>query len=164
MATTGRLLGRFLKRHFIVASCLMGALFSAPASAQVNLGQEPMLMLQASQLVLNQEYGEAENVYSQVLVMNPNNLQAYIQRAIVRREMKNRRGMESDAVEVLNLTNLGLEKDPNNADLYYHRGTAYRLLKDFPKARADIQHALQLNPTDSWRQDLIAIDLEEKMM
>lgn len=168
MTTTNVVFGHSVKRPikylFALALCLACIWFSRPSYAQVSIGPEPLMMLEASQHVLKGEFPRAEILYSQVIATNPGNLQAYIQRAIVRREMKDRKGMEADAIEVLNQTNMGISKDPGNADLYYHRGTAFRLLKDFPKARADIQEAITLSPNDSWRQDLMAIDLEEKMM
>lgn len=122
-------------------------------------------MLKAAQYVIEQKFGEAEVIYSSVISNNPKNLQAYIQRSIARRELGNKRGMETDAVEVINISQIEMQQRPDDASLYYSRGTAYRLLRDYAKARADIEYALRLSPENAgWKQDLQAIALEEKML
>lgn len=139
---------------------------SAPAvTNNVNLGQEQMQMLQAAQYVIQGKLAEAEIVYTSVIGLSPKNLQAHIQRSIIRRELNNTPGMEADAVEVLNISQMEMQQRPNDGTLYYSRGMAYRILRDYGKARADIEHALQLSPENaSWKQDLQAMALEEKML
>lgn len=132
---------------------------------QVVLGQEQQLMLKAAQYVSKRDFASALPVYSQVLAMDGGNIEAYIQRSVVRSELNDAAGAEGDAVTAVSLSSALLAKDPNNAQLYYQRGTGYRLLKDFAHAKADINHAIQLagGQHADWQSDLSAMNLEEKM-
>jgi len=50
-----------------------------------------------------------------------------------------------------------IELNPNNADLYYHRGCAYKKLKQYGLAFKNIQIAAEMNPS----YHLYHITLEE---
>jgi len=43
--------------------------------------------------------------------------------------------------------NNAVDRDPNNADLYYHRGLAYQEKGNYDRAIADFSQAIRLNPT-----------------
>ncbi|MDR1467911.1 MAG: tetratricopeptide repeat protein, partial [Spirochaetaceae bacterium] len=45
--------------------------------------------------------------------------------------------------------NQALRINPNYAEVYYNRGYAYAMKKDYARARADWEKALQLDPNDA---------------
>src|SRR5439155_18893513 len=55
--------------------------------------------------------------------------------------------VHKDYESALGLYNQAITDDPYLRDAYLHRGVAYRGLGDFEHALADIDHALQLDPT-----------------
>jgi hypothetical protein len=54
----------------------------------------------------------------QAIAINGRNIEAYLQRAVVRREMHNDDGMSSDANTVIALANDALQQNPNDPNLY----------------------------------------------
>ncbi len=141
---------------------------TAPAQAAIvfngiSIGPEQKAMLQAAQYVMKNQFREAEALYSQVIGMNDGFIEAYLQRSVVRRELGNVAASQSDAVMAVRLTEMKLKDQPQNARLYYQRGTGYRLLRQFPQARKDIETAISLSGNNSWRGDLQAMALEEKI-
>lgn len=129
----------------------------------VQASAEQKLMLSAPEYIYKQDYRGAEMVYSQVIAMNDHHISAYIQRGLVRREMGDGAGAMEDGRAAVILANEALQTNPNEAYLYYQRGSGFRLLKQFSQARTDIQYAMRLRGDQSWDLDLKAIDLEEKM-
>src|SRR5436190_1139959 len=55
--------------------------------------------------------------------------------------------VHKDYEGALGLYSQAINDDPYLRDAYLHRGVAYRGLGDFEHALADIDHALQLDPT-----------------
>lgn len=131
----------------------------------LQIGEEQKRMLEASQKVLKQDYAGALAIYDQIIAANGANTQAYLQRGIVRREMKDTAGSRADGAAALRLADMASQQSPQNAKVYYQRGSAHRLLGNFPEARADIEKAISLSPRprSDWQADLRAIDLEAKM-
>lgn len=152
--------------HFfriLILSCLVWAA-SLGAARAFELAPDQMLMLQASQKAVEGKFEEAEALYSQALAANPNNLRGYLGRGLVRRELKNTRGVQDDGVRLLDESGKLIFANASNADAYYLRGMAYRLMGDFTKAEQDVRQAIALDPTNKeWLQDLQAILLEKKI-
>ena len=128
--------------------------------------QEQQWMLEASKRVIEGDYPAALQLYNQVISSDGGNIQAYVQRGVVRRQMQDENGCQQDATMAVRLSDAAIQQDPNNSKLYYQRGTGYRLLKDFPQARENIEYAIRLSgkARADWETDLKAIALEEKMM
>ncbi len=175
-------MGRILALSLILSGCtaLMTGAFPAQAQqtkfiingAQVTSGggnsmqisSDQKLMLEAAKKVVNNDYKGAESLYDQAISINGSNIDAYLQRGIVRRELGNDAGAQADGRSVVTMVNSSLQMNPNDASLYHRRGMGLRLLKDFEHARADISKAIQMSGGQmSWKTDLQAIDLEEKV-
>lgn len=133
------------------------------ANTQILMNSDQKLMLEAAQKVMKKEYPAAETLYSQAILANGGNIDAYLQRAMVRRELNNPAGVQQDARMAVVLANNALQKNNRNATLFYQRGMGFRLLKDFAQARQDIAGAIRMGGgSASWQSDLDGITMEEK--
>ena len=149
---------------------------TATATAPAPLSKEMQLMLQAAakvtDVLMAQLDGNAEKtknaateaieLYNQVLAENPENVKAINARAAVQDIVANGQGT-ADYNKAIEISTASLSKNPNDADAYYNRATAYRGLKSYDKARADYEQAIKLNPqrTD-WQTALKAMNVEAK--
>lgn len=148
--------------HYVLALLMIFVLL-APDSHAGKLSRDSQLMLKGSELMAKEQPAQAISYYNAVIQSDPNHINAYLQRAFAYREMKRLKWVQHDATMVVRLANHYLQSDSNNKRLYYQRGNAYRLLKQFDHARRDINIALRLGGKQSWRQDLTAIAIEERM-
>lgn len=140
-----------------------GPLGAAQGGAAAEIGPEQKQMFEASAKFVKFDYKGAEAAYTEVLQMNGRNINAYVQRGVVRRELGNKEGTRSDATMALNLIDAALRQEQGNANLYYERSLANRLLKQFDAAEKDLRMAMRLNASANWENDLKAIALERKM-
>lgn len=131
------------------------------------IGPEQQLMLKAAEAVMHKDYAAALSLYDQVLAANGGHIEAYLQRSVVKREMQDAGGSQADAAQAVRLADMALQQSSTpqkTAKLHYQRGTGYRFLKDFARAKADMQEAMRLAPgRGDWRTDFRAIELEEKI-
>lgn len=132
-------------------------------AAKLIISPAQQLLLEASQFVSKKDFASAEQIYSQIISSDGGNIDAYLQRAVVRREMDNHQGSKRDATMVTRLANATLQRDPDDAESFYHRGKAHRLLYNFEQAKKDIITAIKLSGKNRWRTELQAIALEEKI-
>lgn len=151
----------------------IGSAAFAPADAQqalplhkpIALDMKNILMLQAAQAVQKGEFKAALSIYDKIIAQNGDYIAAYIQRSVVRREIKDEAGSRADATMAIRLCEHRLRQQPNNAELYHQRGMGYRLLKDYPKAKENIQYAMRMPGANrNWEQDLRNIQIEEKFI
>lgn len=154
----------------VLVAALCVAFSSPPAIAQkivfgqgFSVGEDQKLVFEAAKKVMEKQYPEAESLYSRAISINSSNLEAYLQRGVVRREMGNQNGAISDGRMVVKMADAMIKTNPGSAGLYYQRGMGYRLARDFVSARQDIARAIQMNNKKAaWRNDLKAVELEEK--
>jgi tetratricopeptide (TPR) repeat protein len=132
------------------------------SGSKFEISADQKLMLEAAKKVVSNDYKSAEALYDQAISINGSNMDAYLQRGIVRRELGNQAGAESDGRTVVALANSSLQLAPNDANLYHRRGMGLRLVRDFDNAKADISRAIQMSGQLSWKTDLQAIELERK--
>ncbi|MDE3038142.1 MAG: hypothetical protein KGJ21_06810 [Pseudomonadota bacterium] len=133
---------------------------AAPPRMQID--GDTQVMLAAMQKVMQRDFRGAEELYGKAIAINPGNIEAWLQRALMRRELNDAAGTAADARQVVLLANRALALRPNDANLYYHRGMGYRFLRDFPDAERDIARAIRMSGQESWKTDLQATELEEK--
>ncbi len=129
---------------------------------KVQFSPDQKLMFGAAKKVMNRDYKGAETVYDQVIAMNGGNIDAYIQRGTVRRELGDAAGTASDGNTAVTLANAALKNTPNNPMLYYQRGMGFRLLKNYDQAEKDVAYGIRLGGQPSWKTDIQAIELEKK--
>lgn len=129
----------------------------------VHIGDSQKLMFAASKKIVERDYRSAEAIYTQVIASNNGNTDAYLQRALVRRELKDTQGMAADAKAAIVLASHTLKNNPNKASAWYQRSLGLRFLKQFDQARADLNKAIALKGRAEWQTDLKAIELEQKM-
>lgn len=134
---------------------------ASPAIAPVSPSQQ--LIFDANKKILQGDYASAEALYNKAIALDGNNASAYLQRGVVRREMKNEPGMRADAQMAVALLNQKLQADNRNAGAYHERSMAYRLLKQFDAAKQDLTLAIQLSGNARWQTDMTALELERKM-
>lgn len=132
-------------------------------NAKIEISSDQRLIFEADQKVVRKEYRAADTLYSQAIAINPNNIAAYLQRGIVRREMGNEQGAVADGRMAATLANNALHAAPRDFNLYYQRGMGFRLMKDFDQAHKDVTTAIQLGGPANWQTDLQAIALEKKL-
>ncbi len=130
---------------------------------KIHIDQTQQEMLRAAQMASNRQFNEAAQVYSMILQQNNRHIPAYIQRSFMMRELDRHADSKRDAGIALQLVDQKLQQKPDNAELYYYRGTAYRLLHQFADAKTNMQHAIRLSGKRRWETDLHSITLEEKM-
>lgn len=121
------------------------------------------LIFDANKKILQGDYASAEALYNKAIALDGNNASAYLQRGVVRREMKNEPGMRADAQMAIALLNQKLQADNRSAGAYHERSMAYRLLKQFDAAKQDLTLAIQLSGNARWQTDMTALELERKM-
>lgn len=149
--------------HFFLCMTLVVGAFALPAvAAQMQISGDTQVMLEAMRKVMHHDFRGAEALYGNAIAINPNNMDAWLQRALMRRELGDGAGAMSDGRQVVTLCNQGLAGNPNDANLYYHRGMGYRLLKDYPDAERDIAKAISMGGQAGWKDDLQATELEAK--
>lgn len=120
-------------------------------------------MLAAAGKMSEGKLKEAEILYSQALAANGGNVNAYLQRALARRDLGDTEGMATDARQAVALISARLEQNPGKANLYYQRSLAERLLRQFDAAEKDLRAAIRLSNKSEWTNDLTALELERKM-
>jgi tetratricopeptide (TPR) repeat protein len=134
----------------------------AQGGEKLQINEDQKLMFEAAGKVVKNDFKGAEAIYNQVLSRNNSNIEAFLQRGIVRRELGDLDGAVSDGRSVVTLANGKLRQNPNDAYSYHQRGMGLRLLKDYNNAKADISKAIQMSGQASWKTDLQAIELEQK--
>ncbi|MEG3958309.1 tetratricopeptide repeat protein [Microcoleus sp. herbarium2] len=85
------------------------------------------------------DYQGAIAAYTQAIALNPNYVQAYHNRGIVRSKLGDKQGAVADYNQALRI-------NPNYAKAYYNRGIARDDLGDKQGAVADYNQALRINP------------------
>jgi tetratricopeptide (TPR) repeat protein len=133
------------------------------SASRPEVGGDQVLMLEAVGKVMQRDYRAAETLYSQAIAQNAGNLQAYIQRGLIRRELKDGQGAQSDGRAVVTLADRTLQRNSEDADAYQQRAMGYRLQGQFALAKEDMRMALKRQRKISWENDLKAIELEERM-
>lgn len=132
------------------------------SSSNLQIPNDQKIMLEAANRLVQKDFRGAESMYSQAIAVNRANIEAYLQRAVARRELGDEPGMSSDARSVILLANNALQQAPNNPTLYYQRGMGYRLLRAFDQAKNDIITGMRIGGKNNWKTDLQAIELERK--
>lgn len=135
----------------------------AAAAPALTISQDQKLMLAAAGKMSEGKLKEAEILYSQALAANGGNVNAYLQRALARRDLGDTEGMATDARQAVALISARLEQNPGKANLYYQRSLAERLLRQFDAAEKDLRAAIRLSNKSEWTNDLTALELERKM-
>jgi tetratricopeptide (TPR) repeat protein len=87
------------------------------------------------------DYQEAIILFDQALAHNPDDLQAYYERAIAYYRLGNYSQAIADFNELIS-------RNPNNSDAYVRRGFCFAKLKEYEKAIADYNQAIFFNPDD----------------
>lgn len=128
----------------------------------LQIGDDQKLMFEAARQVMQHDYQGAQVTYSKAIAINGQNIDAYLQRGIVRRELGDAAGTAFDGNRAVLLANAALQGSTNNPNLYYQRGMGFRLLKNFNQAKQDIRTGMQLGGSQNWQLDLQAIELEQR--
>ncbi|NBX03454.1 MAG: hypothetical protein EBR02_05250 [Alphaproteobacteria bacterium] len=145
---------------FLLTSLFLGGI--ACAQTQPAIDAEGLQMLQAVQKTMMGDYKGAESEYSRVISINPQKVEAYLQRGVVRRELGNISGSQADGKAASNLATASIQKNPQDAEAYHQRGMAARLLGNYPQAKQDLEMSLSLGGNPDWKNDVRDTALEEK--
>jgi tetratricopeptide (TPR) repeat protein len=140
-----------------------GKVIGGDKSPSMIISDDQKYMFEASKKFMDMDFKGAEALYSRAIDANEGNANAWLQRGVVRRELGDVRGMASDAQRALIITEAAMRQNPNDADLYYQKSLAERLLKRFDVAEQDLRQAMRLSNSRKWETDLKAIALERKM-
>ena len=158
------------KISLFIAALSAGWIFSGsvlaqqtiPLGTKLQFGEDQKVMLDAAAKTLKRDFKGAEVLYSKAIDINKSNIDAYMQRGIVRHELGNASGAASDGQATVTLANSALRNNPNDPNLYYKRGMGFRLLKRYDQAKQDISNGMRLGGSSSWQMDLQSIDFEQK--
>jgi len=134
----------------------------AQAPMRLHIAGDQKLMFDAMQKVMKRDWKGAEMIYTQVLAINGGNVDAYLQRGLMRHELGDEAGQAADGRKAVMLANSGLQANPHDANAYYQRGMGERLLKDYPAAKQDIATAVKMTGNATWQTDLQAVEFDEK--
>ncbi|MFO0389185.1 MAG: hypothetical protein ACK502_05640 [Alphaproteobacteria bacterium] len=147
----------------IVSGALPSSGDTKQNSGAVAISESQRFMFKAQQSVMKKDLATAEALYTEAIARDGSNVQAYLHRGVVRRELHDYRGVDADARMAVTLANNVIRANPRDPDGYYERSMALRLLKQFDLARKDVLAAIQLGGKPSLSNDLQAIELERKM-
>jgi len=108
---------------------------------------------------------KAISMYDQLLKNNPENttkIRAIIYRGQTKEDMQKGLG-KADLDLAISITSEQIISSPNNSELYYLRGSAYRGLNKYAEARQDLKKAISMNPErTNWQTDLKMMEVESK--
>ncbi len=108
---------------------------------------------------LNQE---AIALYDKILGQEPENIKALKGRGLALAQQKPEAG-KADFEQVIKLSDAAIAKNKNDAQAFYDRATAHRVMENYAAARQDYQQAIALKPDRSnWPLDLRAMEIEAK--
>lgn len=95
----------------------------------------------AENLFANGNYEEAVKLYSQVIDVEPDNMNAYLRRGFCSSVLKDYDGAISDYSKVI-------EKHSDHPFAYLSRGSAYNKKEDFKTALIDFDKVLNIDPNN----------------
>ena len=95
-----------------------------------------------AQAVSEKNPAKEMELYSQIIGIDPNIAEVYINRGILRKNMKDEEGALQDY-------NKAIELNPNDADAYNNRGVLRSDKNDNEAALQDYNKAIELNPNDA---------------
>ncbi len=147
----------------IIFTAVLLCCFVPPVFAALAIPHDQVIIINAAKEMAAGDYKAAEASYSKAIAVNASNANAYLQRALARRELGDAAGMTADAKHAVALVTQALSRNATSADLYYQRSLGKRLLKQFDDAEHDLRQAIQLNRNAQWDNDLKALQLERKM-
>lgn len=119
--------------------------------------------LVAATLAVEGDYHGAIAKYSQIIASDPTQIDAYLQRGLLYREIGQLPKSLGDAAIAERFVELRFSEGKSSAKLYYQRAMAKRLRKDYTGAKADLQTAMRMKRNHKWHNDWQALLLEEKM-
>jgi tetratricopeptide (TPR) repeat protein len=105
----------------------------------MNNGNAGKLIKDARSYIQQGKYEEAIKAYTELIRENP--FEGYLGRASVYHKMANYAEAISDYTQAI-------EIDKHRYDAYYFRGNAYYMANKLEEALSDINHSLQLNPSN----------------
>jgi tetratricopeptide (TPR) repeat protein len=152
-------------RYIIILFVLLALDFAcaAPAHAAAQVDKEQALILEAAARSMKRDFRGAEAIYTRIINTNNESIEGYLQRGLVRRSLANPQGVVEDATRARAFIDAALPQNTNNANLYYQRSLADRMLKDFDAAEQDLHQAIRLGKRDNFDNDFKAIEVERKM-
>lgn len=156
---------KFLLRMISTMFCvfLTIPLFAQPntENQQSNVQAETILLLEGGIKVMQGDLQGALTDYLKVIEINPDNIEAYLQVGYVKKLQGHAEEANEQFAKGEVLIAQGLDKDPNNARMYYLRSRAKRYTKDYDGAIADIKKAVELDPQrTNYPVELRAIEVE----
>lgn len=147
-AEAWRRLAHVLSEQYALGTQSPGALVTIKQAVDHTAGLEPgsvnaLLAQGYYRYRALRDYPGALKVFSQVAEREPNNVEALLKIAALKRRLGDMDGAlrQLDKAEVL---------DPGNAKLFLTRGEILAAIRRFPEAHAALRRALQLNPNDVW--------------
>ncbi len=123
-----------------VATLLVGvapAVYAQPANTLLAQKDENIYQ-QAADKLKSGDYRGALAAYNQVLQIDANDADAYVNRGIARFQLGDKHGAIDDFNQALSL-------NPSDAEAYSQRGGVYLIMGDKHKAKADFQQAAKLS-------------------
>ena len=93
-----------------------------------------------------QRYSEAETEFTVAVAIDPALIQAYVGRARARASLDNDSGMRTDVNRAAALCGKALEENQRDADAYYYRGVAWRIIGEEADAAWDLTRAVEIRP------------------
>ena len=105
---------------------------------------------------------KAISMYDQLLKNNPEDIRSILNRGLTKDAMQKGLG-KADLDLAISITSKQIISSPNNSELYYLRGSAYRGLNKYAEARQDLKKAISMNPErTNWQTDLKMMEVESK--
>lgn len=93
---------------------------------------------QAIQMAYQERFTEALHLFDQVIALDPEVAQIYLDRGIIRTHLGDLKGATADYTHQLTFT-------PKEADVYFLRGEIYLSQKDYKNAYLDLKRANKLD-------------------
>lgn len=149
-------------KNLVLLLCVCVTFFPA-SSHGASTPQTTQMEIEAAKLAVSGNFQDAIRLYDQILSVDQSNADAYLQRALMYRELGNESRCMADAAIALDLIERKFAQGSKKASLYRARANAKRLLRKFGEAKADMETAIKLSRSNKWVPDLQAIYLEEKI-
>ncbi|MBI1827326.1 MAG: protein kinase [Planctomycetes bacterium] len=157
---------KFTRRHRALVIGVVSVLVVAGMSAGYvrkerarHAAEVDSLLAEGKQLMLAEKWDDAEPIYANLLHIEPRNVDALTNLAIIKKEQYNNRAIHDPLLldNAVDLLNKAIAADPTQIGTWNTLGVIYKMKGSFDDARDTYKKALDLQPTYPYAWDNLGV-------